>query len=62
MIVRFLNQGDGFGPNELADPLVPENLLKSNSRGIFFMQCFMDDLALYLAPESGLEARMVNKF
>src|SRR6185503_7691797 len=41
LIVRVLDQGEGFEPEEIADPLAPENLLKSSGRGIFFMRSFM---------------------
>ena len=30
----------------MADPLAPENLLKSSGRGIFLIRSFMDDVAL----------------
>ena len=46
LIVRVLDQGDGFDPEEIADPLAPENLLKASGRGIFFMRSFMDDVTL----------------
>src|SRR6059058_5757960 len=32
--IRVRDQGEGFDPAELADPLAPENLLKSSGRGI----------------------------
>jgi len=34
--VEVLDQGEGFDPEEVANPLDPENLLKSSGRGIFF--------------------------
>ena len=37
------DQGEGFDPEEVADPLAPENLLKSSGRGIFLIRSFMDD-------------------
>ena len=46
LIVRVLDEGEGFEPEEVADPLAPENLLKSSGRGIFFMRSFMDDVTL----------------
>jgi len=45
----------------VADPLAPENILKSSGRGIFFMRSFMDDVRLQRAPEGGMEVRMVKK-
>ena len=51
LIVRVRDQGEGFDPEEVADPLAPENLLKSSGRGIFFMRSFMDDVTLRRAPK-----------
>lgn len=61
LIVRVLDQGEGFDPDDVADPLAPENLLKSSGRGIFFMRSFMDDVTLRRASEGGMEVRMVKK-
>jgi serine/threonine-protein kinase RsbW len=61
LVVRVLDQGEGFDPEEIADPLAPENLLKSSGRGIFFMRSFMDDVSLRRASEGGMEVRMVKK-
>ena len=60
LTVRVVDQGVGFDPVEVADPLAPENLLKSSGRGIFFMRNFMDDLRLQRAPEGGMEVVMVK--
>ena len=61
LVVRVLDQGEGFDPQEIADPLAPENILKSSGRGIFFMRNFMDDVTLRRAAEGGMEVRMVKK-
>ena len=61
LVVRVLDQGEGFDPEEVADPLAPENILKSSGRGIFFMRNFMDDVTLRRAKEGGMEVRMVKK-
>ena len=61
LVVRVLDQGEGFEPEEVADPLAPENILKSSGRGIFFMRNFMDDVTLRRAEEGGMEVRMVKK-
>jgi serine/threonine-protein kinase RsbW len=61
LIVRVIDEGDGFEPDLIADPLAPENLLKSSGRGIFFMRSFMDDVSLHKIPEGGMEVRMVKK-
>jgi len=61
LIVLVRDQGAGFDPSSLADPLAPENLLKANGRGIFFMRSFMDDVDLIRIPEGGMEVRMVKR-
>ena len=60
-VVRVLDQGEGFDPQEVADPLAPENILKSSGRGIFFMRSLMDDVVLRRGSEGGMEVRMVKK-
>jgi len=61
LVVRVLDQGEGFEPEGVADPLAPENILKSSGRGIFFMRSFMDDVVLQRAAEGGMEVRMIKK-
>jgi serine/threonine-protein kinase RsbW len=61
LVVRVLDQGEGFDPEQVADPLAPENILKSSGRGIFFMRNFMDDVTLQRAQGGGMEVRMVKK-
>jgi serine/threonine-protein kinase RsbW len=61
LIIRVIDEGEGFEPGEVANPLAPENLLKSSGRGIFFMRSFMDDLRLHRRPEGGMEVLMVKK-
>ena len=55
------DQGEGFDPGILVDPLAPENLLKSSGRGIFLIRNFMDDVQLERAPEGGMEIRMLKR-
>jgi serine/threonine-protein kinase RsbW len=61
LIVSVTDQGTGFEPDAVADPLAPENVLKSSGRGIFFMRSFMDDITLRRVPEGGMEVRMVKR-
>ncbi|MFI5233952.1 MAG: ATP-binding protein [Gemmatimonadales bacterium] len=61
LVVRVTDRGEGFEPQAVADPLAPENMLKSSGRGIFFMRNFMDDVRLSRAPDGGMEVRMVKK-
>ena len=60
-VVEVQDEGEGFDPDLLADPLAPENVLKSSGRGIFLMRNFMDDVSLRRMPEGGMEVRMVKR-
>jgi serine/threonine-protein kinase RsbW len=61
LIIRVEDEGEGFDPQELADPLAPENILKSSGRGIFLMRSFMDEVDLRQAPGGGMEVVMVKR-
>ena len=61
LTIRVRDQGEGFDPNTVADPLAPENLLKTSGRGIFLIRSFMDNVELCGAPEGGMEVRMVKR-
>lgn len=59
--IRVRDEGPGFDPECLPDPLAPENLLKPSGRGIFLIKSFMDELELRRAPEGGMELVMVKR-
>lgn len=59
--VRVRDQGEGFDPDTLSDPLAPENILKASGRGIFLIRSFMDYVHLCRAPEGGMEIRMTKR-
>jgi len=61
LLIRVRDEGEGFDPETIANPLDPENLLKSSGRGIFLIRNFMDDVQLQRAPEGGMEIRMVKR-
>jgi serine/threonine-protein kinase RsbW len=61
LAIRVRDQGEGFDPEQVANPLDAENLLKSSGRGIFLIRNFMEDVHLQRAPEGGMEIRMVKR-
>ena len=44
MIFRISDEGNGFDPANIPDPLSPENILRGSGRGIFLMKTFMDEV------------------
>ena len=60
LVIRIEDEGEGFVPEEVADPLAPENILKSSGRGIFLIRNFMDETVLK-KTQGGMEIRMVKK-
>ena len=61
LVIRVRDEGEGFDPDSIADPLARENLLKGSGRGIFLVRHFMDDVRLQRAPEGGMEVRMTKR-
>jgi len=61
LVIRVEDEGEGFDPEELANPLAPENILKSSGRGIFLIRSFMDDVHLERGKTRGMQIRMVKK-
>ena len=52
LLVHVQDEGTGFKPEAVPDPVAEENLLKADGRGIFFMKSFMDEVK-YSFPEGG---------
>lgn len=61
MEIRIRDEGLGFDPSTVPDPLAPENLLKATGRGIFLIRHFMDEVRIQRAPEGGTEIWMTKR-
>jgi serine/threonine-protein kinase RsbW len=59
--VTVRDQGPGFAPDDVPDPLAPENLLKANGRGIFFMRSFMDEVSYAFPAGGGTLVKMMKR-
>ena len=55
------DQGRGFDPSEVPDPLAPDNLCKSSGRGILFMRSLMDEVSIVRDAEGGTQVRMAKR-
>lgn len=59
--VAVLDEGPGFDPRRIPDPVADENLLKADGRGIFFMRSFMDVVEYSFPPKGGTLVRLVKR-
>jgi serine/threonine-protein kinase RsbW len=58
LVLRVKDEGKGFKPNEIPDPLAEKNLLKTSGRGIFLMRSLIDRVTFRITPE-GTEVELV---
>ena len=55
--IKVRDEGKGFEIEQVDDPLDPENLLRTNGRGIFLIQACMDEIEF---NEIGNEISMIK--
>jgi len=60
LTVTISDEGKGFDPEEVPNPLAPENLLKQSGRGIFLMRTFMDEVR-FRKLNSGTEITLIKR-
>jgi serine/threonine-protein kinase RsbW len=60
LTVRVTDQGEGFDPETLPDPLAPENLMRTSGRGIFLIRSFMDEFDIRRQEQGGMEVTLVK--
>lgn len=53
LTITISDEGSGFDPEKVSDPLNPQNLMKTSGRGIFYMKTFMDEVHYTFAPGGG---------
>jgi len=61
LVVAVRDQGVGFDPEAVRNPLDPGNIFRANGRGIFFMKSFVDDVAFLRLHRGGMEVRMEKR-
>lgn len=54
------DEGKGFNPDTLSNPLDPENLLRESGRGVFIVRSLMDEL-LYDFSKGGTQVTIVKR-
>jgi serine/threonine-protein kinase RsbW len=58
--VEIVDEGRGFDPRGVGDPLNPTNLMKTSGRGIFYMRTFMDSVDFVFSREGGTRLIMIK--
>lgn len=61
LAIAIRDEGAGFDPGAVGDPLAAENRLKTSGRGIFYMKTFMDDVRFERLPGGGMEILLKKK-
>jgi serine/threonine-protein kinase RsbW len=59
LIITIADEGEGMDPDNLPDPLAPENLLRGTGRGIFLIRSFMDEVH-FRQVHPGTELTMIK--
>jgi serine/threonine-protein kinase RsbW len=54
------DQGKGFNPDTLSNPLDPENLLRESGRGVFIVRSLMDEVS-YDFSQGGSQVTIVKR-
>jgi len=60
LAISIKDCGEGFKPDEVNDPLSPENFMKPCGRGIFLMKALMDEVEFDVSGNCGTEVKMVK--
>jgi serine/threonine-protein kinase RsbW len=61
LLIRVRDEGEGFDLDCVANPVSPENVLKTSGRGIFLIRNFMDRVCVQRAPTGGTEVVMTKR-
>jgi serine/threonine-protein kinase RsbW len=60
-VISVRDQGSGFDPDTLKNPLTPENIFSPSGRGVFLIRQFMDEVSMRRTPQGGMEVRMTKR-
>ncbi|HXG37480.1 MAG TPA: ATP-binding protein [Bacteroidota bacterium] len=60
IVVRVKDEGKGFDPNHLPNPLDDKNLLKTSGRGVFLMRELMDEVNFSFGKDGSTVELVIN--
>lgn len=55
------DEGDGFDPDHVPDPLAEENLLRQSGRGILLIRAFVDEFELGRRQPAGMRLHLLKR-
>ena len=58
--ISVQDQGAGFDPDALPDPVAQDNLMREVGRGLFIVRAYMDEVHFQKMGESGLRITLVK--
>lgn len=61
LTIYVRDEGQGFDPASVPNPLEENNILKTSGRGIFIIRSFMDEFTVRRRPNDGSEVVMVKR-
>lgn len=58
--ITVQDEGEGFDPDSLPDPVAPDNLMREVGRGLFIVRAYMDEVHLKNIDGGGLRITLVK--
>ena len=58
LTLSIMDEGEGFDPDSVPDPTMPENIMRDSGRGIHIMRSFIDEI-LYNFSSEGTELKLI---
>jgi serine/threonine-protein kinase RsbW len=58
--IRIADEGGGFNPDKVPNPLEENNLLRESGRGLLMMRAFMDEFKVDCGDRTGTSVLMVK--
>jgi len=59
--ITVVDEGSGFDPDNVPNPIDDENLMREVGRGLFIIQNFVDEVNVASAPSGGTSVEIVKK-
>jgi len=60
LTIVIADEGEGFDPDSVPNPLAEENLMRQSGRGLLLIQAFVDEFQIQRGQPRGTEVRMVK--